>query len=487
MANLTETSTYDAGVYQIELTDPVIGGASGITNTPIKNLANRTKYLKDHVDIIESTYAPKGSPALTGVPTAPTAAVSNSTTQLATTAFVNAEITADAAPIAHVGSTGAAHGIASTTVAGFMSSVDKTKLDSVASGAQANTVTSVAGKTGAVSLSVGDIANAAPLTGAGASGSWAINAATVTNGVYTVGNQMIHGIKDFETAPVFNGGSVSRTVDGAGFGVRVTPSNTGEQAIIQFTNSDQSAQWSNLTATNNLLSCGTAFSAGSFNGNASGLNGTASALSIGGNATTATTSTNLNGGYVNGSSGTFSGDVLVGGYTRLSNGGDIMVSGGTDASFALYKNSSPFLSSSASNTVSLVSGQNLVLQGNNSTSPIGFFDGGGNNISHIGNNGTYYVGSDYRLKEQITDLSYGLNDVLKLKPRSYFVISESEIREKEKLPQIKRLGLIAQEVQAILPEIVVGDDLLAVDYSAIIPVLINAIKELNDKIDKLTK
>lgn len=190
MANLTETSTYDAGVYQIELTDPVIGGASGITNTPLKNLANRTKYLKDHVDIIESTYAtkaspaltgtptaptaasgtsttqlattafvgseivtntsnlaPKASPALTGTPTAPTPAVNNSTTQLATTAFVNAEIANDAAPISHVGSTGTTHGVASTTVAGFMSSADKSKLDSIAAGAtvSSGTITSVTG------------------------------------------------------------------------------------------------------------------------------------------------------------------------------------------------------------------------------------------------------------------------------------------------------------------------------------------------------
>jgi hypothetical protein len=147
MANLTETSTYDAGVYQIELTDPVIGGASGITNTPIKNLANRTKYLKDHVDIIESTYAPKASPALTGVPTAPTAAVNNSTTQLATTAFVNAEIASDAAPIAHVGSTGAAHGAVSTTINGFMSAADKVKLNGIADGATvgSGTITSVTG------------------------------------------------------------------------------------------------------------------------------------------------------------------------------------------------------------------------------------------------------------------------------------------------------------------------------------------------------
>lgn len=97
MASLPESSTFDAGVYQLELTDPVIGGPSGVSNTPLKNLANRTKYLKDHVDALESSRAPLASPAFTGTPTAPTAAQGTNTTQVATTAFVNAEIAADMA------------------------------------------------------------------------------------------------------------------------------------------------------------------------------------------------------------------------------------------------------------------------------------------------------------------------------------------------------------------------------------------------------
>jgi hypothetical protein len=92
-----------------------------------------------------SVYAPLASPALTGNPTAPTASPGDSDTSIATTAFVNAEIAADAAPLAHVGGTGAAHGAATTSVAGFLSAADKTKLDGVATGATANTgtVTSV--------------------------------------------------------------------------------------------------------------------------------------------------------------------------------------------------------------------------------------------------------------------------------------------------------------------------------------------------------
>lgn len=53
MANLEELNQYDAGVYQIETTDPVLGGPSGIANQQAKQLANRTKYLKDRVDKLE--------------------------------------------------------------------------------------------------------------------------------------------------------------------------------------------------------------------------------------------------------------------------------------------------------------------------------------------------------------------------------------------------------------------------------------------------
>lgn len=56
----------------------------------------------------------------------------------------------DKAPTTHIGSGGAAHANASTSVAGFMSAADKTKLDGIAAGAQTGTVTSVGG-TGTVS------------------------------------------------------------------------------------------------------------------------------------------------------------------------------------------------------------------------------------------------------------------------------------------------------------------------------------------------
>jgi len=95
MANVTETATFDAGVYQLETTDPVVGGASGVSNTPHKNLANRTTYLKAHVDALEAAavgYAPIASPTFTGNPNAPTPVLGDNDTSIPTTSFVQATV-----------------------------------------------------------------------------------------------------------------------------------------------------------------------------------------------------------------------------------------------------------------------------------------------------------------------------------------------------------------------------------------------------------
>ncbi len=54
MANLAEQSTWESGIYQIETTDPVVGGPNGISNVQGKQLGNRTRYLKDRVDELQA-------------------------------------------------------------------------------------------------------------------------------------------------------------------------------------------------------------------------------------------------------------------------------------------------------------------------------------------------------------------------------------------------------------------------------------------------
>ncbi|WP_419720944.1 phage tail protein [Pectobacterium carotovorum] len=107
MANLPEQKEWIDGIYQLETSDPVIGGPGGISNRQAEQLANRTAYLKEQqektgADLVSHTkaadphtqYAPKLSPALTGTPTAPTAAAGVNNAQIATTAYVMAAIAA---------------------------------------------------------------------------------------------------------------------------------------------------------------------------------------------------------------------------------------------------------------------------------------------------------------------------------------------------------------------------------------------------------
>ncbi|WP_279451138.1 phage tail protein [Aeromonas hydrophila] len=54
MANLQEVVSWDLGVYQLETSDPVLGGPGGTSNKQAQALANRTTYLKQHVDDIEA-------------------------------------------------------------------------------------------------------------------------------------------------------------------------------------------------------------------------------------------------------------------------------------------------------------------------------------------------------------------------------------------------------------------------------------------------
>ena len=59
MANLIESAVWEPGVRQIETSDPVMGGANGVTNTAPRQLANRTLYLKGQADSLNTDKANK--------------------------------------------------------------------------------------------------------------------------------------------------------------------------------------------------------------------------------------------------------------------------------------------------------------------------------------------------------------------------------------------------------------------------------------------
>ena len=51
----------------------------------------------------------------------------------------------------------------------------------------------------------------------------------------------------------------------------------------------------------------------------------------------------------------------------------------------------------------------------------------------------------------------------------------------------QKIGVLAQEIQEVFPELVTEDqnEMLSVNYQGLVPVLINAIKEQEDKISRL--
>ena len=82
--------------------------------------------------------------------------------------------------------------------------------------------------------------------------------------------------------------------------------------------------------------------------------------------------------------------------------------------------------------------------------------------------------SDERLKTEVRDLNYGISEVLKLRPVRF--------KWKTSLEDGDDLGVIAQEIQKVIPEIVKYQKIdpekrLSVDYQALIPVLIHGLQD----------
>lgn len=108
----------------------------------------------------------------------------------------------------------------------------------------------------------------------------------------------------------------------------------------------------------------------------------------------------------------------------------------------------------------------------------------------IGNNGTVYH-SDRRWKSGITPLSNALERVQQLRGVSY-EWKRDEFPEMN-FSQGRHIGLIAQEVEDVLPELVVtdSDGYKSVAYANLVAVLIEAVKEQQNQIanqqDQITK
>lgn len=194
MSNITEQAEWSPVVYLIDVNTPVRGGSpdfdinnnptAGYSNAQAKQLADRTLYLKEtientdidvsaldnRVDTVETNLTAhigsRGS-AHTNVTTTEagfmSAADKTKLNGIAAGAQVNvatnlsSSYASTAVNIASSTGTTTSINSATTSLAGVLSASDKTKLDGIAAGAQVNTVTSVAGKTGVVTLVKADV------------------------------------------------------------------------------------------------------------------------------------------------------------------------------------------------------------------------------------------------------------------------------------------------------------------------------------------
>jgi uncharacterized coiled-coil protein SlyX len=168
-------------------------------------------------------------------------------------------------------------------------------------------------------------------------------------------------------------------------------------------------------------------------------------------------------------------DLIVGGTSNTTIGDDGYISSNPN-----YLGSDLFLRSYDALVVQLD-------YDNNESGNFEIKNGAGNvvfDVSEAGNvrvNGSLVHSSDRRLKKDIEALPYGLKEILQLQPKAY--------NWKDREQNHKSLGLIAQDVQPIISELVSKandkQQTLGVSYTELIPVLINAIKEQQKIISKL--
>lgn len=99
---------------------------------------------------------------------------------------------------------------------------------------------------------------------------------------------------------------------------------------------------------------------------------------------------------------------------------------------------------------------------------------------------TAYSSSDKRLKKNIKSITNSLDIIEKLNPVQFNWNQKAKGLNKEK-DERNNYGLIAQEVEEILPELIhpIYDKYKSVDYEQLIPILIQSIKELKEEVDTL--
>jgi hypothetical protein len=142
--------------------------------------------------------------------------------------------------------------------------------------------------------------------------------------------------------------------------------------------------------------------------------------------------------------------------------------------------------SAAAGTNQIVIGNSIAGKANNTA-----FIGGTSGAYNGNNTTTWVTTSDKRIKKNIRDNSEGLNKIKSIKVKNFEYKKLSEIEEIAKSSFVDKegvqLGVIAQEFKEILPDCVSENEsgILSVNTDSLVWYLINAVKELTERLEKL--
>ena len=392
---------------------------------------------------------------------------------------------------------------------GLMTGADKTKLDGIAAGAEVNTVDSVAGKTGVVTLAAGDLTDVdttgvsngmllsynsidskfKPITPQTLAGQieasdiydiepgwnttlqhhevltwdnndevWLnkfVDYADITNTptIPTNNNQLTNGAgyTTFAEPGIFrNGGSPSLASGVTGAEVR---------SLIGAGTSSFSGSYNDLSnkptipTNNNQLTNGAGYITSADGGNAATLDGIDSASFLRSD-TNDTASGTI----------TFNGTVNIRSALDLADNDILRFGSGDDAEF--FCNGSHFY-------LDLNGGIGNFYIRDGSTTRFTFNDNG--DFTATGNVTAY---SDITLKENIEVIPNALDKVSEIRGVTY---------DRKDMEGARHAGVIAQEVEAVLPEVVMTDEegVKSVAYGNLVGLLIEAVKELKAEVETL--
>jgi hypothetical protein len=172
------------------------------------------------------------------------------------------------------------------------------------------------------------------------------------------------------------------------------------------------------------------------------------------------------------------GDVTIsGGIGSTANGGNISINAGS--------------SSDAGGNINLNAGNGDIEGGNITLTTGEYYNSTDEGLVIINGSGTYSgtwtQASDRRLKKNIQSLNEQSDKVLKLNPVKY-EMRKDEYPDKN-LAEGEQIGLIAQEVEELFPQLVKtdSDGFKSIDYSKVSVLLLDVVKEQNEKLEKQNK